>query len=129
MPTKRAQEFLLRLQADRDLQVKVSAVEANSKEAMVDELARIASEAGFRLTHDELAATVKDESEVADSQLEHVVGGMTNLSSSPIETVPLATESEQEPTGVTPSHAYTVSGTFDVGGTSYVVLRNPWGSS
>jgi predicted ribosomally synthesized peptide with nif11-like leader len=127
MPTEGASAFVQSVQRDEDLQKKLGAIEAETKEAMLKEVARIAEEAGFILTSEEVAATVKEESEVTDAQLDHVVGGLTRpapLSSTP---TPVAPTPDGDTGGVVAGHTYTVCGTINIDGDTYVVLRNPWG--
>ena len=118
MPTEGAMTFVRSLERDEDLQGKLKSIEADTKEALVKEVARVAAEAGFILTSDEVGAIVKEESEVTDAQLDHVVGGIMNIAPTP-GTVP--------PVPKPPSSTYGVSGTTTIGGTPFVVLTIPGG--
>jgi predicted ribosomally synthesized peptide with nif11-like leader len=122
MPDESAAAFARKVREDQDLQNRLKAIEADTKEAMLAAVARIASDAGFPLTSDQLTAVVKDESEVTDVQLEGVVGGVTSIASAPLAAPP-----QPAPESV-PGHAYTVLGTYEADGSSYVVVRNPWGT-
>lgn len=129
MATEGAKAFIYKLQEDKELQERLSRVQAETREALVHAMAEVATDAGFQISGEELAAWVKDESEVTDAQLDQVVGGLVSLSSLPTNTIPIMPATDEGASTPTSSHAYTVTGTYDADGETYVVLRNPWGSA